>query len=194
MNDQTIKQWLGFAVRHKEIFCQLLDSFRAEDLENGLLSIPEALVNQQLSPLVLPAASPWIQSFHMSFSGNMIFIEASIDAKQAGPVQAMLMLSVQTFDFYPGNHLLRFQYREDVRSLGNPAQAIMLRMLAGDRGYLARLLSMNSQRLPGITADGTYLQVDLNDNPLFSKEFFQHVKVQYLTSGDGFLKLSFSFL
>ena len=37
MNDSSIKRWLGYALRNKETLCRLLDFFRPEDLENGLL-------------------------------------------------------------------------------------------------------------------------------------------------------------
>ena len=68
MNDSSIKRWLGYALRNKETLCRLLDFFRPEDLENGLLSLPESLFNDQLAPAILGAASPWVNSFHISFS------------------------------------------------------------------------------------------------------------------------------
>ena len=83
MNDKTIKHWLGYALRNRETILRLLDNFRPEDLENGLLSIPEALINDQLSPTILGAASPWISRYHLNFSNNMIFVDAELNAKQA---------------------------------------------------------------------------------------------------------------
>ena len=194
MNDTSIKRWLGYALRNKEAICRLLDFFRPEDLENGLLSLPETLFNDQLAPTILGAASPWVNSFHVSFSNNMIFLDAAVNAKQAGPARAMVMLSVEDFTFRPDAHRMSFQYREDIRSLGNPAQAIMFNMFRGNNGFLARLASMNSARLPGITADGQRLTVDLDRlRPDLVSGPLAHLSLRYLAAGDGYLKLQFAF-
>ena len=71
MNDKTIKHWLGFALRNKNMILQYLDNFRPEDLENGLLSIPESMINDQLSSLILGNTSPWLNRYHLNFSNKM---------------------------------------------------------------------------------------------------------------------------
>ena len=198
MNDKTIKHWLGYALRNRETILRLLDNFRPEDLENGLLSIPEALINDQLSPTILGAASPWISRYHLNFSNNMIFVDAELNAKQAGPVRAMLMLSVEEFTFRPDRHRISFQYREDIRSTGNPAQAMMLKMFGGGNGFLAKLTSMAGNKLPGITADGRILTIDI-DHYLHATGSasrvagaLDHLTLRYVAAGDGYLKLQFT--
>jgi len=200
MNDKTIKHWLGYALRNKETILRLLDNFRPEDLENGLLSIPESLINDQLSPTILGAASPWVSRYHLNFSNNMIFADAELNAKQAGPVRAMLMLSVEEFTFRPDRHRISFQYREDIRSTGNPAQAMMLKMFGGGNGFLAKLTSMAGNKLPGITADGRILTIDI-DHYLHATgaasrvaSALEHLTLRYLAAGDGYLKLQFTFM
>jgi len=198
MNDKTIKHWLGYALRNRETILRLLDNFRPEDLENGLLSIPETLINDQLSPTILGAASPWISRYHLNFSNNMIFVDAELNAKQAGPVRAMLMLSVEEFTFRPDRHRISFQYREDIRSTGNPAQAMMLKMFGGGNGFLAKLTSMAGNKLPGITADGRILTIDI-DHYLHATGSasrvagaLDHLTLRYVAAGDGYLKLQFT--
>jgi len=200
MNDKTIKHWLGYALRNKETILRLLDNFRPEDLENGLLSIPESLINDQLSPTILGAASPWVSRYHLNFSNNMIFADAELNAKQAGPVRAMLMLSVEEFTFRPDRHRISFQYREDIRSTGNPAQAMMLKMFGGGNGFLAKLTSMAGNKLPGITADGRILTIDI-DHYLHATGSasrvagaLDHLSLRYVAAGDGYLKLQFTFM
>ncbi|MBQ6949394.1 MAG: hypothetical protein IJN41_06880 [Firmicutes bacterium] len=200
MNDKTIKHWLGYALRNKETILRLMDNFRPEDLENGLLSIPETLINDQLSPTILGAASPWISRYHLNFSNNMIFVDAELNAKQAGPVRAMLMLSVEEFTFRPDRHRISFQYREDIRSTGNPAQAMMLKMFGGGNGFLAKLTSMAGNKLPGITADGRILTIDI-DHYLHATGSasrvagaLDHLSLRYVAAGDGYLKLQFTFM
>ena len=200
MNDKTIKHWLGYALRNRETILRLLDNFRPEDLENGLLSIPETLINDQLSPTILGAASPWISRYHLNFSNNMIFVDAELNAKQAGPVRAMLMLSVEEFTFRPDRHRISFQYREDIRSTGNPAQAMMLKMFGGGNGFLAKLTSMAGNKLPGITADGRILTIDI-DHYLHATGSasrvagaLDHLSLRYVAAGDGYLKLQFTFM
>ncbi|MBQ6684921.1 MAG: hypothetical protein IJM99_02315 [Firmicutes bacterium] len=200
MNDKNIKHWLGYALRNKETILHLLDNFRPEDLENGLLSIPETLINDQLSPTILGAASPWISRYHLNFSNNMIFVDAELNAKQAGPVRAMLMLSVEEFTFRPDRHRISFQYREDIRSTGNPAQAMMLKMFGGGNGFLAKLTSMAGNKLPGITADGRILTIDI-DHYLHATGSasrvagaLDHLTLRYVAAGDGYLKLQFTFM
>lgn len=200
MNDKSIKHWLGYALRNKETIMDLLSFFRPEDLENGLLCIPEQLINNRLSPTVLGAASPWINTYSLHFSNNMIFADAEINAKQAGPVRAMLMLSIDEFTFRPDRHRIRFQYREDIRSLGNPAQAMMLKMFGGGNGYLSKLTSiMGSSKLPGITADGQYLTIDIDHylhatgSASRAASALEHLTLRYVAAGDGYLKLQFTF-
>ena len=200
MNDKNIKHWLGYALRNKETILHLLDNFRPEDLENGLLSIPETLINDQLSPTILGAASPWISRYHLNFSNNMIFVDAELNAKQAGPVRAMLMLSVEEFTFRPDRHRISFQYREDIRSTGNPAQAMMLKMFGGGNSFLAKLTSMAGNKLPGITADGRILTIDI-DHYLHATGSasrvagaLDHLTLRYVAAGDGYLKLQFTFM
>ena len=200
MNDKNIKQWLGYALRNKETILRYLDNFRPEDLENGLLSIPESLINDQLRPTILGAASPWISSYNLNFSNNMIFADAVINVKQTGPVRAILMLSVEEFTFRPDRHRISFQYREDIRSQGNPAQAMMLKMFGGGNGFLAKLTSMAGNKMPGITADGRILTIDL-DHYLATTgsasrvaSALDHLSLRYVAAGDGYLKLQFTFL
>ncbi len=194
MNDKTIKYWMGQAVRNRELLCALLGSLRAEDLESGLLCLSEDVLNRQLAPVLLSAASPFLHQFQISFANNMIFIDARGSAKQAGPFHAMLMFSVESLQFEPGSHLLRARYREDVRSLGNPAQALMLKMFAGNRGFLSQLFSAFSRKLPGITADSSVLSANLDLLPVASSLPFQHLKLRYLACDDGYLKLQFAFV
>ena len=201
MNDKSIKHWLGYALRNKETILDLLSYFRPEDLENGLLVIPETLINDRLKPQVLGAASPWISSYHLNFSNNLLFLDADINDKQAGPVRAMLMLSVEEFTFTPDRHRIRLQYREDIRSTGNPAQAMMLKMFGGGNGYLTKLTSMmGNSKLPGITADGQYLTIDI-DHYLHATGSMsraagalEHLTLRYVAAGDGYLKLQFTFM
>ncbi len=201
MNDKSIKHWLGYALRNKETIMDLLSFFRPEDLENGLVVIPETLINNRLRPQVLGAVSPWINTYSLNFSNNMIFADAEINAKQAGPVRAMLMLSVDEFTFRPDRHRIRLQYREDIRSLGNPAQAMMLKMFGGGNGYLSKLTSMmGSSKLPGITADGQYLTIDIDHylhatgSASRAASVLEHLTLRYVAAGDGYLKLQFTFM
>lgn len=198
MNDKSIKHWLGYALRNKETILDLLSCFRPEDLENGLLVIPETLINDRLKPQVLGAASPWISNYHLNFSNNLLFLDADINAKQAGPVRAMLMLSVEEFTFTPDRHRIRLQYREDIRSTGNPAQAMMLKMFGGGKGYLAKLSSMAGNKMPGITADGQYLTIDIDHylhatgSASRAASVLEHLTLRYVAAGDGYLKLQFT--
>ena len=200
MNDKSIKHWLGFALRNKTQILRYLDNFRPEDLENGLLSIPESMINEQLSSMILGKASPWLTRYHLNFSNNMIFIDSELNAKQAGPIRAMLMLSVEEFTFRPDRHRISFQYREDIRSTGNPAQSMMLKMFGGGNGYLAKLTSMAGNKMPGITADGRILTIDLDHflhatgSASQAAGVLEHLSLRYVAAGDGYLKLQFSFL
>lgn len=195
MNDKSIKKWMGCAFRHKELLHFILDSFRPEDLENGLLILSEQLINQQLSQSILKAASPWVSDYQISFSNNLIFLDVNINAKQAGAVRAMLMLSVEEFTFLPHRHRLCFQYREDIRSLGNPAQSVMIHLLCSGNGALSKLISKNNSFLPGVFADGSVLSLDL-DRLLPQKylDVLKHLTLSYVAAGDGALKLQFSFV
>ena len=77
---------------------------------------------------------------------------------------------------------------------------MMLKMFGGGNGFLAKLTSMAGNKLPGITADGRILTIDI-DHYLHATgaasrvaSALEHLTLRYLAAGDGYLKLQFTFM
>ncbi len=193
MNDQTIKSLLGFVLEHKANITACLDYFQAADLKNGVLSIPEELVNDACKKTILTKLSPYLREYKVSFSGNFIFVDLNLNIKQLGPIKAMYLLSIEECTFEPHKHRLTLSYREDIRPQGGPMQSMMLKTFLLNQGnLLQKAVSMSGSK--AVRATRTHVAFDLDQLPLFSAAFFEKLSLQYAQCQDGKLMFHFTFL
>ena len=190
MDDKKIKNLIGTVVERRDELADILGYLRPEELKNGILSIPSALINTRLQTVILSKLFPHITDYNVSFSGGMIFLTVKADAKQLGPVKAFIMLSVDEFIFEPKSHKVSFNYKEDVSSLGNTAQAMMLKALGiGQSGYIQKLLGMS--KIDMVTASNNVLYIDLDQCTALSDGFLNKLQLSFQSSNDEILKLRF---
>ncbi len=189
MTDAGLKSLLGFLLRNKDTAISLLDNFKPEDVEKGLLAIPENLINRDIKMLIMDQAGEYLNDYTLRFSQNAIFADLDVNGKQLGRLKAKFMLTVEQFDFHDQVHKIRFSYREDVKSEGNFMQAMAVKAAAGLKGgYLQTAAEM--MKLNFLAVDKESITVDL-DALKFAKKIPPALNVGYVSSEDGILKLKF---
>lgn len=189
MTDSGLKKTLGYILRNKEQISELLNRFQAEDVEKGILALPENLINRDLKMFIMEKGDPYLDDYLISFNNDAIFLDATVIMKQLGKVNAKYMLRIENFTF---NNLVRkisLTYQEDVKSQGNMVQSMALKA-AGLKGpYLETAISMSN--LPFITVDNHQINIDLYKIEAM-KKIPSELVLNYLSSVDGCLKFKFS--
>ena len=208
MDDKKIKETAAELLRNKETVFRLLSWLRPEDIERGTLVLPDQMVNEELRDFILDRAAPYLSNYQLSCSktggspgnaGGLVFLDLDLQIRQLGKLRARYMISVAELAFTSESRRLAFHYREDVKSLGNPLQAMALKALLGDKTLLMKAAEMakNSQKGhspgPALSVSRDSALLDLNHLPLALPDFLDCVDLRYAGTGDGFLRLRFSF-
>lgn len=188
MTDAGLKKLLGALLRNKEIAVSLLNAFKAEDMERGILAIPETVVNRDFKMQIMDKASPHLNDYLVMFQQNSIYAELDINAKQLGRIKAMLMLTFDSFDFRNGLHRMIFTYKEDVKSEGNFVQTMAVKAAGLKGSYLQTAAEMVKLSWLEVSKDALVINVDALD---FSKKIPPTLEIGYLSSEEGILKFCF---
>lgn len=188
MTDAGLKNLLGFLLRNKDTAVSLLENFRPEDVERGILAIPEKIINRDIKMLIMDKAGPYLNDYELLFNQGAIFVDLDIDAKQLGRLKARYMLNVTEFDFQGSTHKLRFSYREDVRSEGNFVQNMAVKA-AGLKGSFLQMAA-EMMKADFIQVEKDSISIDL-DALKFAEKIPPELNIGYVSSEDGVLKLRF---
>lgn len=198
MTDQTVKRLLAFAVRNRENLSNLLSCFNAEDLERGVLRIPERMINYDLKELILRRAAPYLEDYQVTLADGSIYLDASANLTQIGALHGIYRLTFTHFAYQPGHHTITCAYQEDVHSEGGFLQGMMLRAAGLSQGTYLKLAS-HLLKAPGIIVDQTpegqdYFTIDLDTLYPFEGSFFNRFHLQYQDSQDGQLIFRFMYV
>lgn len=193
MNDQKFKSILGFIAENKHQLCQYLDYLQPSDLQHGILSIPETLVNEECKKLVLPRLTPYLKDYKVSFCNDYIFLDLNLNIKQLGMLKGMYMLNIQDFVYEPNEHHISFSYREDIRSQGNAMQAMMLKTFLLNQGTLLQK-AVGLFKSNAITATRSNVAIDLNAFPIFTSTFLNDLHIEFQQCQDGKFTCNFAFV
>jgi hypothetical protein len=188
MTDERLKNLLGFLLRNKDAIFSLLDNFKPEDIENGLLAVPDSVINRDLKMLIIDKASPYLNDYMILFQQNSIILDLDIDAKQLGRLKAKYMLTVVRFDFQDTTHQIQLAFREDVRSKGNFMQNMAVKAAGLKGSYLQLAAEMAKTDFLRVEKDNITIDIDALDA---AKKIPPSLKVDYISSEDGILKLRF---
>lgn len=164
MTDAGLKKFLGLLIRNKKMIFSILDKFKPEDLENGILSIPDSVINHDLKMQIIDKTNPYLNDYLISFQLNSIILDLDIDAKQIGRVSAKYMLNVTRFDFYDEVHQLQFSYKEDVQSRGNFVQSMALKAAGLKGSYLQLAAEMAKIDFLQVNKDSITIDIDALDS------------------------------
>lgn len=188
MTDAGLKKLLGALLRNKDIAMLLLDSFKPEDIERGIVAIPETMLNRDFKMLIMDKASPYLNDYGLMFQQNSIYADLDIDAKQLGRLKAKLMLTFSSFDFQEGLHKIVFTYREDIKSEGNFVQNMAVKAAGLKGSYLQTAAEMAKMNFLEVSKDMVTINLDLLD---FAKKIPPSLSIGYVGSEDGILKFKF---
>jgi hypothetical protein len=188
MTDAGLKKILGFLLRNKDMVSSLLGNFKPEDVERGILALPENLVNRDFKMMIMDQAGPYLNDYALSFNQGSVFLDVDADAKQLGRIKAKYMLTVSRFDFQEEIHKISFTYREDVKSEGNFVQSMALKA-AGLKGSILQTAA-DFAKLDFLDVTKEEITIDM-DQLEAAKKIPPALKLEYLSSEDGILKLRF---
>lgn len=197
MTDQTMKKLLAFAVRNRESLCSLLNCFHAEDIENGLLRIPEQVMNLDLKDRILQKGSPYLTDYQVTFQGGYIFLEVASSTSQMGTVKALYQLQITGLVYQPGAHWVTFLYREDVSSEGGFLLGVLMRAAGLTKGTYLKLAAC-LLKIPGVEVDETedgedVCTVDLEQVFQFAQSPLNRFYLEFQDARDGELLLRFTY-
>lgn len=198
MTDHTVKQLLAFAVRNRENLCNLLSCFNAEDLEKGVLRIPERMINYDLKELILSKTAPYLEDYQVTLADGCIYLDGSANLTQLGALHAIYRLTITHLAYQPGLHTITCSYQEDVHSEGGFLQGMMMRAAGLSQGTYLKLAS-HLMKTPGVTVDQTpegqdYFTIDLDTLYPFEGSFLNRFHLQYQDSQDGQLVFRFMYV
>lgn len=188
MTDTGLKKMLGLLLKNRETVCSLLDHFRPEDIEGGILAIPENLINRDIKMLVMDQADPYLNDYEFRFSQGAVFVDLDVSAKQLGRLKAKYMLSITALVFQGGDHRLSLSYQEDVRSEGNFMQSMAIKAAGLKGSYLQTAAEMLKLDFLQVEKDSISVNLDLLE---FAKKIPPELHISYISSEDGFLKFKF---
>lgn len=189
MTDAGIKKILGVLLRNKEIAYSLLSAFKAEDMERGILAIPESLINRDFKMMIMDKTSPFLNDYLLGFQQNSIYMELDGNAKQLGRIKAMVMMTFDRFEFRDGIHRMTFTYREDIKSEGNFVQNMAVKAAGLKGNYLQTAAEMAKLSWLEVTKDSLTINIDSLD---VAKKIPPSLELDYLSCEDGILKLKFN--
>lgn len=207
MDDKKIKGIAADLLRNKDKVFRLLDYLRPEDIERGTLILPDQLVNEELWQQITELSAPYLTNYRLTSTGTstglggpdgLLFLDLDLWIKQLGKLQARYMLTISELTFTAESRRVAFSYREDVKCLGNPLQAMALKALLGDRTLLMKAadlagLTPGSGRNPVMSANRQAAVIDLSRLSFQLPEFLDCLNLKYEGAGEGFVRFRFSF-
>ena len=108
MTDKGLKNLLGFLLRNKDTAASLLENFKPEDIERGILAIPENIINRDIKMLIMDKAATYLNDYELLFLQDSIFVDLDVNGKQLGRLKAKYMLTATQLDFHENAHQIRF--------------------------------------------------------------------------------------
>lgn len=188
MTDEGIKKLLGYLLRNKEMIYTLINNFQPEEVERGLLSIPEKLINRDLKMLIMDKSGPYLNDYELLFRQDAIFVDIDVNAKQLGRLKAKYMLTITGLEFSEYAHKLQLSYQEDVKSEGNFMQSMAIKAAGLKGSYLQTAAEMLKKDY--LKADKDSILIDL-DAIKAAEKIPPTLNISYVSSEDGLLKLKF---
>jgi len=188
MTDEGLKSLLGFLLRNKDTAFAMLEHFRPEDIEHGILAIPEDLINRDIKMLILDQAAPYLNDYSVLFLENAILLDLDLHVKALGRLKAKYMFTINRFDFHGDTHRISLSYKEDVRSEGNFLQNMALKAAGMRQSYLQIAAEMIKPDFIEAGEDVIAIYLDKLD---FMKKIPPELNVKFISSEGGILKLMF---
>ncbi|QHI71326.1 hypothetical protein [Aminipila terrae] len=190
LTDAKLKNIISFLLKNKKELITLTDYFEYQDIENGMLKIPDYLINVGIKDKImgLKDVQNYLKDYTVLFQGGCIMLDLKLHIKQLGPVSAKYMFSIKDFRFSEDSTRIYATFQEDVKSLGNIMQSMALK--AAISGGTALQKAVKLTNCDFIFIDQHNVMIDLKKFDMIKKisELFE---INYVDSSEGCLKFSF---
>ncbi|MGN0710804.1 MAG: hypothetical protein ACI4LO_03510 [Anaerovoracaceae bacterium] len=193
ITDKQVKGIISYILKNKAELVEIADFFDYRDIENGILKIPEKLVNTVVKSKVmkLNQVSTYLKDYRISFENGRILADLRLDARQLGPVSAKYMIEILDMRFSSDSCRIYGTFDEDVRSMGNAMQGLALKAAVSGSTALQRLLKLTGCDF--IFVDGRNIMIDLSNIEKVRKAA-GFIELSYAGCSEGCLKLKFNYL
>lgn len=189
MTDAGLKKILGLALRNKKVIGTLLGRFEADDIEHGLLAIPQEVLNRDLKMLIMEQASDFLNDYQVFFENGSIYLDLNLTVSQLGRVNAKYMLIIDRFVFNQQEHSLSCFFKEDVKSEGNFVQSMALKAAGLKGSYLQTAVEFGKLDFIQASKDNVAINLDKLD---FMEKIPPNLQLDYVSCENGLLKFKFS--
>lgn len=190
VTDAKLKSLIAFILKNKKDLITLTDYFEYQDIENGILKIPDYFINVGIKDKIvnIEQIHNYLRDYTVLFQSGYIILDLRLNLKQLGPISAKYMISIKDFRFSSDFTRIYATFKEDVSSLGNIMQSMALK--AAISGSTALQKAVKLTNCDFIFIDGHNIMIELNKFDIIKKvsELFE---INYIDSTDGCLKLNF---
>lgn len=193
ITDKKLKSLIAGALKNKEQILALANYFDYRDIENGILNIPDTLINNEVKEKAFknPKVDEYLHDYYISFQNGCIMLDLRINGKKLGDISAKYLISITDFRFSSDECRIYGSFQEDIKSLGNSMQGLALKAaLSGSTG-LQRVLKLINCNFA--FADGNRLMIDLS-NVEKVRSIANVLELNFLDSTHGNLKFKFNYL
>jgi len=190
ISDTKLKSWVAYAMRNKAEIFDLLDYFDPHDIENGILSIPETLINTGLKMRIMDQLQEYVDDYRIAFQNDHIYLHLKLHLKQLGPIEAKYLIAITDLRFSEESRRLYGTFQEEVKSLGNMIQSVALKAACSNGTCLQKAIRFINSNF--IFVDGNRIMIDLDHFEL-AKKIPSNIELNYISCENGYLKLNFNY-
>ena len=191
--DQMIKNILVLLVKNRELVSRILSYWEPAELEKGVLTLHQDLINHELKPLLLEQFHQNLKDLRISFESGAIDLDLELIQKQVGLVQARFRLTILEFRWIEASHTILINYQEDVSS----KDGLLGKMILAAAGFSRKnfvQMGIEKMDLLGVKASRDVVELNLDQIPETARLPLDRVSLRYLDCQQGKLRFSFTVL
>jgi len=185
----NIKKYAVEAVRYRNELNLLLKSLDVKDLEQGLVVVKDSLLSADLKQAILAKAGCLLTDYSLAFNNGHILMQASVNARQLGPVAVSYQIAIQELRFDDTGHKLYATFKETAEPLGNMAQKLAFKAAQMNGPLLKTALKLSN--VSWAYVDGNNILIDF-DRLNFTKNLPASLSLNYISAKDSKLTLSYN--
>ena len=191
--DRLIKNILALLVKNRELVSRVLSYWEPAELEKGVLTLHQDLINHELKPLLLEQFHQNLKDLRISFESGAIDLDLELIQKQVGLVQARFRLTILEFRWIEASHTILINYQEDVSS----KDGLLGKMILAAAGFSRKnfvQMGIEKMDLLGVKASRDVVELNLDHIPETARLPLDRVSLRYLDCQQGKLRFSFTVL
>lgn len=191
--DRLIKNILALLVKNRELVSRVLSYWEPAELEKGVLTLHQDLINHELKPLLLEQFHQNLKDLRISFESGAIDLDLELIQKQVGLVQARFRLTILEFRWIEASHTILINYQEDVSS----KDGLLGKMILAAAGFSRKnfvQMGIEKMDLLGVKASRDVVELNLDQIPETARLPLDRVSLRYLDCQQGKLRFSFTVL